>query len=233
MDDDSSGRSSCAPQGAQPTPRRKATDIIEEFAARSPGDAVSVGDLLKSLDDRAFGMLFLILALPVVIPLPGLSTAVGAPLIVLGAQSAWGMRTPWLPARLARVSLPRATLLRVVAKAKPWLAPLENRARPRLPWFVDGAGERLAGAFVVVLAAVLSLPIVFGNFPPAAAIVVIALGLIEQDGLAVACGMVAGVLAVAFVALLVFGLGEAALYLAAQAFPALFSQAAPSCSPIC
>lgn len=241
MDDDSSRRSTGAPEGAPPDaqthagshPRLRASDILEDFAARAEGDVVTVGDLLGRLEDRAFGMLFLALALPNVIPLPGLSTATGAPMVLLGVQLALGYAAPRLPRRAAAISFSRTTLLSVIGKARPWLARIENRLRPRSPWFVQAPGERLAGVFVAVLAAVLSLPIVFGNLPPAAAIALIALGLVEKDGLTVVVGMVVGVLALCFVGLVVFGLGEAALYLAAQAFPFLFIQAPASCSPTC
>lgn len=221
-------------QAAAPDePRRRASEILEDFLTHNHGDSITVGDLTALLGDRAFGMLLLVLALPNVIPLPGLSTAVGLPMILLGGQIALGLPAPRLPRRLAAVSFARDSLLGVLRRAHPWLERIERGVRPRLPWFVHGPGERLAGAFVMILAAVLSLPIVFGNLPPAAAIAAIALGLIEKDGLLVACGLAGGVFAIAFVAAIVFGLGEAALYFVAHVFPAFFTQASPSCSPIC
>lgn len=229
MGDDSTSRST----GAQAAPRRRASEIIEDFVTRTHDDRIAVGALTEMLGDRAFGMLALVLALPNIIPLPGLSTLTGAPIIVLGAQLAIGKPTPRLPRRLAAATFSRDALLNVLKRAHPWIERVERRFRPRLPWLTHGPGERLAGAAMALLAAVLSLPVVFGNLPPAAAIAVIALGLIEKDGLMVLSGLVLGVLAVAFVALIVFGLGEAALYVAAEAFPFLFSQAPPSCSPTC
>lgn len=238
MDDDSSSRTSGAPSGAlligaDAQARRRASDILEEFAAHAHGDVITVGDLTRLLGDRAYGMLLLLLALPNIIPLPGLSTAVGVPMIVLGAQLALGWPAPRLPRRLADVAFSRETLLAVLAKAKPYVEWVERRIRPRLSLFAEGPGERLAGVAVMILAAVLALPIVFGNLPPAAAIALIALGLIENDGAAVLAGLVLGVAAIVFVGLLVFGLGEAALFLIAQLLPSIFSQAPASCSPTC
>lgn len=238
MDDDSSSRTSGAPDGALPfgadaQVRRRASDILEDFAAHAHGDTITVGDLTRLLGDRAYGMLLLLLALPNIIPLPGLSTAVGVPMIVLGAQLALGWPAPRLPRRLNDVAFSKETLLAVLAKAKPYVERVERRIRPRLPLFAEGPGERLAGFAVMLLAAVLSLPIVFGNLPPAAAIALIALGLIENDGAAVLAGLLLGAAAVVFVGLLVFGLGEAALFLVAQLLPSFFSQAPASCSPTC
>lgn len=238
MDDDSTCRTCGAPEGApdigaQAQTRRRASEILEDFAAHAHGDTITVGDLTRLLGDRAFGMLLLLLALPNIIPLPGLSTAVGVPMILLGAQLALGWPAPRLPRRLNNVAFKRETLLAVLAKAKPYVERVERRVRPRLLSLVEGPGERLAGAAVMILAAVLSLPIVFGNLPPAAAIALIALGLIENDGLAVLAGLIGGVLAISFVALLVFGLGEAALYLVTQFIPSFFVQDPGTCSPTC
>lgn len=232
MDDDSSSRTGGAP-GMSAQARRRASEIIEDFAAHSHGEKITVGDLTRLLGDRAYGMLLLMLALPNIIPLPGLSTAVGVPMIVLGAQLALGWPTPRLPRRLNEVAFSKETLLAVLAKAKPYVERVERRVRPRLALFAEGPGERLAGVAVMILATVLSLPIVFGNLPPAAAIALIALGLIENDGVAVLAGLLLGVAAIVFVGLLVLGLGEAALFLIAQLLPSFFSQAPASCSSTC
>ena len=124
MDDDSKCRSSGAPTEASRTPRRRASEIITDFVAHAHGDTISVGDLTALLGDRAFGMLLLVLTLPNIIPLPGLSTATGVPMIVLGAQLAMGMNAPRLPRRLA--------LQRRAVRAA-WCGHRPASARPRQP----------------------------------------------------------------------------------------------------
>jgi hypothetical protein len=223
MGDDSTSRSI----GAQAASRRRASEIIEDFVTQTHDERIAVGALTEMLGDRAFGMLALVLALPNIIPLPGLSTLTGAPIAVLGAQLAMGKQAPRLPRRLAAATFSRDALLGVLKRAHPSIERVERRFRPRLPWFTHGPGERLAGAAMALLGAVLSLPVVFGNLPPAAAIAVIALGLIEKDGLVVVLGLVLGVIAVILVTLIVLSLGGAALHVAAQAFPFLFLQAPP------
>jgi hypothetical protein len=58
---------------------------------------------------------------------------------------------------------------------------------------------------VVLLSLVLAFPIPFGNAPIAFALVVLALGLMEEDGRALSLGLVLGVLALAWNAALVAG----------------------------
>lgn len=200
--------------GTEP-PRRRASELIEDFVAHDHGDSIALGDLARLLGDRAFGMLFLLLTLPNVIPMPGLSTVTGVPMILLGAQLATGGRTPWLPRRLAALTIDREALLAALHNIRPRIARIERHMRPRIGWMTRGPVERLVGAWIAVLATVLSLPIVFGNLAPALSIAVIALGLIEKDGLLVAIGAIGGVLAIGFVVALVLGLGEAASFLVA------------------
>lgn len=201
----------CGESDTEDGSRYHASDLLVDFMARSRGERVALGDLVGVFGDRAFGMMLLVLAIPNVIPIPGLSTVVGLPTILLGLQMLMGSQRPWLPRRLAAATIERGKLVEVLERVLPRIAWMERRLRPRLPHFTTDAAERVAGLMIVVLAAVLCLPIVFGNLPPALAIGLIALGLIEKDGLFVIAGMVSGVLALAFVGAIVFGLGQAIL----------------------
>lgn len=177
---------------------------------------ISLGEIMDALGDRAFGALLLILSIPNVLPVPGLSTATGVPMILLGAQMAAGRHSPWLPRRMLAASFDRKAFLGVIRRARPWAERVERHLRPRLPAMAGPTAERLLGLAVVVLAVILSLPIVFGNQPPALAIALIALGLMESDGVFVSAGLVAGLLAIVIVAAVLLGLGQAAIAVAQQ-----------------
>lgn len=56
------------------------------------------------------------------------------------------------------------------------------------------------GAICLVLAVIITLPVPFGNIVPGAAISVLALGLIERDGLAIGFGLLIAVLGLSLVA---------------------------------
>ena len=62
--------------------------------------------------------------------------------------------------------------------------------------------QRFLGIAFVILATVMSLPIPFGNFPPGLAMALMAIGLIERDGLIIILGLAigTGTLALAFAA---------------------------------
>lgn len=189
------------------------SELIALWLATETRTRVTLGDLLDRFEDRAFGMLLLILAIPNVIPMPGLSTVVGVPMILLGLQMAWGAGRPWLPRRLSEVGFEREAFGAMMERVRPRLEWVERLLRPRLSAVTGRTAERFLGLAVAAMGAILSLPIVFGNLPPAVGVGLIALGLIEKDGAAVALGLVVGALSVFWVAALAFGLGEAAMFL--------------------
>lgn len=194
--------------------RPRASELLEEFLAHEHGERIALGDLVRILGDRAFGALVLLLAIPNVLPVPGLSTVTGLPIAFVAAQMILGRTQPWLPRRLAAVGMEREGFLRVLRRAHPRMEWIERRLlRERLPALTSPTAERLIGAVMAVLATVLALPIVFGNQPPAFALALLALGLIEKDGAFVVAGLVAGVVAVAIVAAVVFGFMQGLLML--------------------
>ncbi|HEY0836567.1 MAG TPA: exopolysaccharide biosynthesis protein [Azospirillum sp.] len=197
--------------------RRRASELLEDFLAHDHGERIALGDLVRILGDRAFGAMILLLAIPNVLPVPGLSTITGLPIALVAAQMALGRNEPWLPRRVAAAGVEREAFLRVVRRAHPHVARIERRLlTPRLPALTTPDAERLLGVAILVLALVLALPIVFGNQPPAFAMALIALGLIEKDGAFVIAGLAAGVLAIGVVAAVVFGLFQGASLLVQQ-----------------
>jgi hypothetical protein len=158
----------------------------------------SIGDLLAALGDQGFGLLVLALALPNAVPgplIPGLSLPFAFGIAALGLQLAGGLHQPKLPQALKRLSMEHRRFRRIVDRAEPLLLRLERWLRPRPSLFTDGPGERLVGLALVALSVVLALPIPFGNTPVALSMIVIALGLLEGDGVALLAGVGAGLAA--------------------------------------
>ncbi|PWC38625.1 exopolysaccharide biosynthesis protein [Azospirillum sp. TSO22-1] len=200
-----------SPEGER---RARASELLEEFLAHEHGERIALGDLVRILGDRAFGAMILLLAIPNVLPVPGLSTVTGLPIVLIAAQLMFGRAQPWLPRRLAAASMEREGFLNVLRRAHPRMQWIEGRLlRARLPALTSPVAERFIGAAMVVLAGVLALPIVFGNQPPAFALALMALGLIEKDGAFIVAGLVAGLVALAIVAAVVFGFAQGLLML--------------------
>lgn len=175
-----------------------AAATLLRVARASGGPRLSIADLIIALGDQGFGLLLLIMALPNVIPgpfIPGFSFPFALGSALLSAQILVGEPTPQLPGWLGRQSLACDRFRRFAARAEPRLRRLERLVRPRPNWLTAGAGRRLVGLVTALLSLVLALPVPFGNLPAALAICIIALGLLEEDGIALACGLGAGLAA--------------------------------------
>jgi hypothetical protein len=190
--------------------------VLLRLAQDSTRERIAVGDLLRALGDRALGALIFIFAVPNVIPVPpGVSTVLGAPLLFLSVQLMFGLR-PWLPALVAKRSISREDLATLVRRVVPWLARAEKLLRPRVRVLAGPPAEYLVGLVCLLLACILVLPIPLGNALPALAISLMALGVLERDGLWVLGGLVTAVASVAVVYGVVLAMAKAALYLLAR-----------------
>lgn len=190
--------------------------VLLRLAQDTTRKRIAVGDLLRALGDRALGALIFIFAVPNVIPVPpGVSTVLGAPLLFLSVQLMFGLR-PWLPALVAKRSISREDLATLVRRVVPWLARAEKLLRPRVRVLAGPPAEYLVGFVCLLLACILVLPIPLGNALPALAISLMALGVLERDGLWVLGGLVAAVVSVAVVYGVVLAMAKAALYLLAR-----------------
>ena len=198
-----------------PVNGRRTSVILREFLAGHPEPRISLGALRDALEDRGFGILLFIFALPNLIPLnvPLLSAVLGVPLVLLGAQLAYGAHKPWFPNWLTERSFPRESFTAVVLRALPYLERIERLLRPRLPALTTWTGERFVGSAVLILAIVLTLPIVFGNWLPSFAIAIIGLAIVEKDGLAIVVGLIFGVIGLIVAGAVVFGFLKAMLLL--------------------
>ncbi len=193
--DDSESR-----QRTRNTRPRRFSDILQGLAADDGRDRIAVSDILEAMGDRSFGALMLVFAIPNIIPTPpGTSAILGAPLVFLAAQLAFGKK-PWLPRFIAERSVRRADFSAVVGRTAPWLAHAERLLRPRLSTLVRPPAEYAVGFLCLVLAVILFLPIPLGNILPALTICLFSFAILERDGLWALAGLAGFMLSVIVVA---------------------------------
>jgi hypothetical protein len=195
-------------------PAAKATllHMLQALADDDSRERISIGDLLAALGDRALAALLFVFAVPNVLPVPpGTSTILGAPLVFLAAQLAFG-RQPWLPAFIADRTMTRADFAGLVRRISPWLARAERLLRPRAIALAQPPMEYLVGLVCLLLAVVLVLPVPLGNMLPALAISLLALGILERDGLWILAGLVAAAASAAVVSGVVYAAVKAAVF---------------------
>jgi hypothetical protein len=165
---------------------------LRDLAAGIPGEDASLGDVLAALGPRGHGFAMFLLAAPNLTPgpsLPGFSTIFGVPMLLLALGMVAGLPAPRLPGFLARRRVSRARIARLVGLLAPIASRADRALRPRLPRLAGA--RRLMGACFVLLALLLVLPFPFVSLAAAGAALLLALGLVAQDGVAVALGLAA------------------------------------------
>jgi hypothetical protein len=193
----------------------KVSAILSDIATSTAGDRIRLRDLVDVLGDRAFGILILIFALPNAVGLgtiPGVSAVFGLPQLFVALQMMIGRKQLWLPDWLLDRSIARSDFAKMVERSQPYLLRAERVLKPRVPAMSSYAAERFLGFVFAVLAGIVSLPIPFGNQPPAIAMAIISVGLAERDGITIIVGLIAAVISIAIAGAVVVG-GLAAIYL--------------------
>jgi hypothetical protein len=194
------------PQGEH-APEDSIAAALRRIGTHSNDERLTLGEILDSLDHRAYGFVLLLLAAANFTPgpsMPGFSTLFGLPATAMAVQMMLGWSRPWLPPRLARVSMRRGRFTATVAKALPTIARLDRVLRPSLTLLASPTGRRWTGAASLVQALLLCLPLPFYPMAPATALMLMSLGMIARDGLMLALGHIAGVLALGLAVAMVF-----------------------------
>jgi hypothetical protein len=171
---------------------RKISHILEDFAHSTMSPTVTVGEFKKAISQRSYGLLMFFFALPCIIPIPtpGLSTVVGAPLLLLTFQLVLGLKTPWLPKFIADHKFKSAEMKKVCNYIVPYLKKLELVIKPRLGFLVEPPAERLIAILCFFMSIIIICPIPFGNAIPSMAICLFSLAILTHDGLLAIFGFI-------------------------------------------
>lgn len=141
------------------------------------------------------GMLFLcaLLTIPFLIPvsIPGVSTVFGAAIILISLGITTN-RMPWLPDRLMDKELDAVKLSGILRRGANVVAKVEAYIKPRMGAITDSAVATRVNGLALIFAGVLLMAplglIPFSNTLPAFAILLLAVGMSQRDGLVVIAG---------------------------------------------
>jgi hypothetical protein len=185
--------------------------LIEEL----PEDHLSVKDLIERCGEEGLLLLSALLTLVFLIPvsLPGVSTAFGAVILLVGISRL--RKGPlWLPKRVEKKKVTVEKLRPALERGLKWVRRLEKVSRShRLPILADSRIAGLINNLAFVIAALL-LMAPFGFVPlsntlPGIALLFYAMGLAQRDGVAVLLGHLAHIFTLAYFGILIGGGGVA------------------------
>jgi hypothetical protein len=191
------------------TPTRTSA-LLRDFAGSVARERVSVGEIVAALGDRGLGVLIAIFAIPNMLPsaVPFGNTVVGIFPLIFAVHLACGFDRLMLPEFIANRSISASSFKALVPRVAAVLSWFERLLKPRFPGVTGLNIERVVGVICVVLALITMVPIPFAHNLPALALVLIGLGLIERDGLAILIGAAIGVVGTVIYGLVVVGLAS-------------------------
>ncbi len=186
---------------------------LQALIASLPDGDVQVGPLVDQLGAQGMLLLVILLTLVFLIPvsIPGVSTVFGAVIVLVGVARLAG-RPLWMPRAVRRRSVPAGRMRAALDTGLTWVRRLERVTRPgRLAALTHGRAVGWINDAALILGAVLLMApfgfIPFSNTVPGVALMCLAIGLLQRDGLMVLLGHVMNGVTIVYFAVLIGGGG--------------------------
>ncbi len=168
---------------------RPFSQVLEDIGAK--GDPkLYLGELVNAFGERGFGALMVFFGLinAIASPIPGSTTVLGAPMLLICLQLVIRRDQLWMPAWTLRSSIPRENYRAAIGRVRKPLQFVERLSRPRFSVMSNEGGEVLIGIVTTVLSLVVMLPIFGGNLFPALFVALFGFGLMQRDGVLIGAG---------------------------------------------
>ncbi|MGA1079468.1 MAG: exopolysaccharide biosynthesis protein, partial [Steroidobacteraceae bacterium] len=172
---------------------QRLSSAIAEARASLQGETVTLRQLLAAVGEQGILVACALMASPFLLPVtvPLMSWIFGIPMLLIGTAVVLN-RLPWMPARVVDRELPGDTIRLVMDKVVGWAERVEHLIKPRwLSLSSTSVINVLNGLLILhnVVLLMAPLPLVpFANTLPAMAIVLLAIGMAERDGLVIVLG---------------------------------------------
>lgn len=165
---------------------RPFSQVLEDIGVKDD-PKLYLGELVNAFGERGFGalMLFLGLVSAVIGAIPGSTTVLGLPILLIAFQLIIRQDQLWMPRWALKSSIDRNTYREAIAGVLPRLRKIERLSRPRLKIMTSEVSEVLIGVACFILCTILVLPIPGGNLIPSLIIVAFGFGLVQRDGVAI------------------------------------------------
>jgi hypothetical protein len=152
---------------------------------------------------------FLTIIFLVPVSIPGVSTVFGGGILLLSVSRLFH-KPVWLPQKIGSRTVSTEKLRSGMEKGLKWFQRLERVSRPhRMPWLMRGKVVGAVNNFALILGAVLLMMpfglIPFSNTLPAVALLFLAIGILQRDGVCILLGHLSNIATIAYFSLLIGG----------------------------
>lgn len=165
---------------APETRRRLTSNVLIDLSNKCSKKTVTLRELMNGLGDRTYGVALIMLAAFNIIPF--VSTFSGLLVAFIGIQLILGFSRLYLPNKMLDYQLSAKRVRSALTVFSKKVITLEKFIRPRWHFTEAPIIDRFNGIIIMLLGIIIALPIPFANFGPALIIIIMALGLLERDG---------------------------------------------------
>ncbi|MEZ4667082.1 MAG: exopolysaccharide biosynthesis protein [Anaerolineae bacterium] len=191
-------------------PKKGLSETLSSVASGISAERITLRELLEMVGEQGMLVFCILLTIPFLLPvsIPGVSTVFGVIIFLIGIGVALN-RIPWLPEKLMNRAIESSHIIPALERASIIFVRLDRLIRPRLLTMTHGTTiNRVNGILLVIAALLLMAP--FGAIPltntlPAVAILFLASGMLQRDGLFVIGGYLAVVSTIIYFSILLGG----------------------------
>lgn len=182
------------------SPQTSLSVAFERAARAVRGDRITVRQLLELIGEQGLLLFCAFLAIPFLLPvaIPGTSTVFGLLMVLVGIGVATDS-LPLVPRRLLEHPLGTHHVVPALEKGAAAFRRFEKLIRPRALALTCGRIANFVNGLVIAFAALvlmMPLPLVpFTNTIPALGVLLLAIGMVERDGLVIVLGYLATIAA--------------------------------------
>lgn len=191
------------------------TERINLIVNNIPAAGITLGEMARLVGEEGMMLLIALLSLVFILPIsiPGVSTIFGLAILTLSLGRLFG-KGLWIPGRYQNSRMSTEKLRPVLMKSLVWLSRLERISRrERLASLASAGVFSTFNNLALILGALLLMApfgmIPFSNTLPAVALLCLAVGILQRDGLCIIVGHVANIATIAYFAALLTGGGLA------------------------
>ncbi|WP_396593792.1 exopolysaccharide biosynthesis protein [Brevundimonas sp. R86498] len=158
--------------------------VLDDIGARED-PKLYLGELVNAFGERGFGALMVFFGVinAIASPIPGSTTILGLPMLLICLQLVIRGDQLWMPRWALKRSLPRESYRATIARVRRPLHAVERLSRPRLGFMSSELAEVLIGIITTLLTLIVMLPIFGGNLFPSLFVALFGFGLMQRDGL--------------------------------------------------
>lgn len=154
--------------------------------------SISISEILQILSGKGRSLIFILLSLPFCQPIqiPGLSTPFGLVIAFMGLRMVFG-KNMWFPERILTKKITSKVLKKLTDNVLRFIGKMRRWIHPRLDWLCQHSFTQTVNGLIIFILGIflaLPLPIPLSNLIAAWSIFLIALGLLEDDGVLILIG---------------------------------------------